>query len=400
MKQTVRAMSDNAARLGTTDGDDLWKHARRSEGRARIEAAIALAQSELRVIARANELDAEPYLLTVENGTLDLRNGELDVHDRAHLITKLAPVVYETGAHDPRWERFLAETTQGDVELLDFLQRFAGYCLTGDTSEEVLLFAHGPTATGKSTLLDALKGTLGEYAVTADFETFVRRRDGGGPRSGLAQLAGARLVTSLEVDKGKELAEALVKALTGGDPVRASFLYSDSFEYVPAFKLCLAANHAPTVSDDDDAIWRRILRVPFEHQVPPERRDRGLKAYLRRPNAAILAWALEGSLAWQAHGLGVPRAVNDATAAYRADMDPLSDFVAERCVLAPGARVSTAALWGAYLDWARDGLEREMLSRQGLAERLQTRHVRAQRARLDGRVTRFWSGIGLRDVTP
>ena len=398
-KATVRTMREEAAKLGEK-GDDLWKHAQRSEAHARLGAAIALAESEEAVLVRAEGLDADPYLLTALNGTVDLRTGELHEHDRGHLLTKLAPVEYDSHARDERWERFLGEATAGDIELAEFLQRAAGYTLTGSTEEEVLFLAHGPAATGKSTFLEAFRAAFGDYATTADFETFLQRQGAGGPRSGIAQLAGARLVVSIEVDQGRRLAEALVKTITGGDTVRGSFLYHDSFEFVPAFKLWLAANHAPQVGDVDDAIWRRILRLPFEQPVPPERRDRTLKAHLRQPSAAVLAWAVQGCLAWQKRGLDAPDTVQRATADLRKEMDPLADFLEDRCVLEDGAQVTSADLWDAYQGWARNAGERDPLSRQGLVERLKARSMEQTSPRIKGRRTRAWSGIALQGGTP
>ena len=397
-KATVRTMREEAAKLGEK-GDDLWKHAQRSEGHARLGAAIALAESEEAVLVRAEGLDADPYLLTVLNGTINLKTGELHEHDRSDLITKLAPVKYDPNALDERWEHFLHQATAGDVELAGFLQRAAGYSLTGDTGEEVLFLAHGPAATGKSTFLEALKAALGDYATTADFETFLQRQGGGGPRSGIAQLAGARLVVSIEVDQGRRLAEALVKTITGGDTVRGSFLYHDSFEFMPAFKLWLAANHAPQVSDADDAIWRRILRLPFEQQVPPEGRDRTLKTHLREPSAAVLAWAVRGCLAWQQQGLDAPDTVQRATADLREAMDPLADFLEERCVLEQGAQVPSGDLYSAYQRWAGDTRVRDPLTQKELAERLRSRPIEQSRPYVDGRRTRVWSGIALRGST-
>jgi len=211
---------------------------------------------------------------------------------------------------------FVTFVSAGDGELADFLQRYFGYCLTGSVAEEKLAFVHGRGGTGKSTFMEALKAVFGEYAVTADFETFLARKATGGPRPDIARLAGARLVTSIEVDDGKRLAEGLVKQLTGGDTVTARELYAKEFEFVPQFKLVLVANHAPTVHSDDEAMWRRILRVPFDNAIPEAGQDRSVKLILRDPavsGPAILAWLVEGCLQWQREGLRVPTVVTDAT---------------------------------------------------------------------------------------
>ena len=178
-----------------------------------------------------------------------------------------------------------------------FYRRAVGYSLTGHTSEEVLFFAHGPTATGKSSKLEAIRGVLGDYAATADFETFLKRHGDAGIRNDVARLAGARLVISVEVDDGKALAEGLLKLLTGGDTVAARFLYRETFEFRPVFKLWLAANDRPRVNADDAAMWRRILQLPFVNVIPEAERDERVKLALRNDPAvqtAILAWAVQG----------------------------------------------------------------------------------------------------------
>ena len=175
-----------------------------------------------------------------------------------------------------------------------------------------MFFPFGPTKTGKSTLLKGLRATWGDYATTADFETFLTREHvTGAPRADIAGLAGKRLVVSLEVDQGKKLAEALIKWLFGGDYVTARFLYKKEFEFLPTFKLWLASNHRPQVSSDDDAIWERIRQIPFEQTIPKEERDPGIKAELSDPEqsgAAILAWAVEGCLLWQQRRVRYPKA--------------------------------------------------------------------------------------------
>ena len=263
---------------------------------------------------------------------------------------------------------------------------------------------HGPAASGKSTFIEALKATLGDYATTADFEAFLSRRDVGGPRNDIARLAGARFVASIEVDEGKRLAEGLVKMLTGGDTVSCRFLHQEFFEYTPQFKLVLAANHAPKVREDDEAMWRRILRVPFEHVIPKDERDPLVKATLRDPTVAgpaILAWTVKGCLEWQSKGLGVPPRVEQATSAYREQMDPLKGFLDECCILGPDEWVSANDLRAAYEMWAKENGERDLLRGRTWGEKLRGRGCRPEHRRVQDsttgreRVTRGWVGIRL-----
>ena len=205
-KRTARLIRQEADRLEGDDAKQVFAHAIRTEKRERLAAMVKLAESDPQLLAIAEQLDADPYLLNVENGTLDLRTGTLRAHDPADRITKLAPVAYDPAARDERWDGFVCEVCGGDTELAAFLKRACGYTLTGDTGEEVLFFPHGPGATGKSTRsYDALSATLGDYATSAEFETFLTQGTARGPRDGVAQLAGARLVTSVEVEDGRKL---------------------------------------------------------------------------------------------------------------------------------------------------------------------------------------------------
>jgi putative DNA primase/helicase len=370
----------------------LW--AIRSESTDKKKAALVSAQSEPGIPILPEHFDADQFLLNCLNGTIDLRTGELRPHRREDYCTKLAPVVYDASARSPLWERFLREACCGDEDLISFLQRAVGYSLTGSAAEEKLFFVHGPAAAGKSTFLEAIKAALGDYAKTADFESFVQRREAGAVRNDIAELAGRRFVVSIEVDEGKKLAEGLIKLLTGGDTVRARFLYQEAFEYVPQFKLWLAANHAPRVRHDDSAMWRRILRIPFESVIPQARRDPSVKARLKdveESGPAILAWAVEGCLRWQEEGLGVPEVVEEATEQYRLDMDPLRDFIADCCVLAPHAWTPAAKLREAYEKYCKENGERHVLNARDFADGLKARGCQTERKHTG----RGWRGIGL-----
>ena len=386
----------------------LFKHALRSESRDRLAALLEVAKAQPGIAVAANRWDVDPWLLNVANGTIDLRTGELRPHDRRDLLTKLAPVEYRPGLRDERWERFLQDATGGDAELIGFLQVVSGYTLTGDTSEEILLLVYGPEASGKTTFLEALRGVMGDYARTIQADLLAKRRDphgAGNASPELAALAGARLAAGSEMEQGREIAEALAKNLTGGEPITARHLYAESFDFRPQFKLWLALNHCPKVSVDDGAIWRCILRIGFEHTVPAERRDKTLKPYLRDPNGgapAVLAWAVEGCLRWQREGLNVPAAVARSTEAYRAESDPLAPFF-EDCLLfneaalIPGGDAWTAwgDIWGAYCAHADENgtAERYRVAPKRLQDRLKARGCACERRHAG----RGWLGVAVRE---
>jgi putative DNA primase/helicase len=361
-KATVRSMYAAASELDDEgERKKLTQWAIASESEPRLRAMVKLAETELAVLVEPAQFDADPWLFNAANGTIDLRTRELREHCREDLLTRIAPAVYEPRARHDVWDTFVATLTGGDVTLASFLERAAGYSLTGHTGEDVLFFVHGPSATGKSSYLEAKRAALGDdYVMTADFETFLKRRGDAGIRNDVARLAGARLVISVEVDEGKELAEGLVKMLTGGDTVAARFLYREVFEFTPRFKLWLAANARPAVNPDDAAMWRRILQVPFVHVIPEHERDDRLKLRLRTDpeiHAAILAWAVEGCADWQRQGLAVPDLVRDYTEEYRRENDPVGQWITDACRIDPAAWTSAADLTTAYESWCADSGE-------------------------------------------
>jgi putative DNA primase/helicase len=395
-KDTVTTIYAEAARASDKRRKDLAAHALWSESERALRAMIALAESELAI--KPELLDSDPWLLNVGNGTVDLMTGELHPHRPEEFLTKLAPGEFDPDSTHPVWNAFL-ERMVPDNDLRAFLQRAAGYTLTGDTSEEVLFFVHGPTAAGKSSYAEAQKATLGDYAATCDFETFLRKRSDGGVRNDIARLMGVRMALSLEVDEGRDLAEALVKNLTGGDTISARFLYQEFFEFKPSFKLWLVANDKPRANSEDSALWRRILIVPFPVSLPEDERDPALKDLLvhdQHVRSAILAWAIRGLREWFERGLDPPDAVRQATEAYRDECDHVPEFLAECCTLAPNAAVATSRLRERYATWCKATGNRQ-LSDRALASALQKGRsdVRPMRK---GKGRRFWRGLTVADV--
>jgi putative DNA primase/helicase len=395
-KDTARSVIEQEAR--GEDPREAGKAARFAAA-PRIRAALDLAASDPLVARTADQLDADPYLLNVRNGTVDLRTGELRRHDPADHLSHVAGCDYLPGACSARWEAFLRDATGGDGDLAAFLQRCAGYTACGVTDEEVLVFAYGPGASGKTTALAALGAALGTYARTADFATFLTGRgDGDGPTPGVARLAGARMAAASEVAPGQRFNLARLKALTGSERIVARHLHRDPFEFTPAFTLWLAGNDRPAIPSEDDATWRRVRVLPFEHVVPVERRDPELKRRLTSdPDdlAAVLAWTVEGALVWQQHGLGTCPAVEQATAGYRAEGDPLGEWIATRCELAPDVLTPGGALRADYEDWTRESGD-EPIGAAAFARALEARGLDRQRTRRGS----DWRGIGLTTADP
>ncbi|MGD0205285.1 MAG: phage/plasmid primase, P4 family, partial [Dehalococcoidia bacterium] len=361
-----------------------------SESRMRLDSCLALARAWRPIADAGTDWDSDPWLLGVVNGVVDLRTGALREGRPDDRITMHTPVSYHPDAPCPYWLAFLDRVIGGNGNLIDFLQRAIGYSLTGDVSEQVLFFLHGTGANGKSTFLGALLDALGGYGRQAAPGLLLAMRGERHPTE-YADLEGARLVASVEVDEGRRLAEGLVKWLTGGDRMKARRMRQDFYEFRPTYKLWLAANCKPTITGTDLAIWRRIRLVPFIVVIPLEEQDPHLPDTLRRELPGILAWAVQGCIDWQHYGLGTPPEVEAATAAYRGEQDVLAGFLEECCIVSQDVSVATAALYKAYAEWCREAGEKPLAKRAfGLS--LGERGFTPDRAYQLGRL---WHGIGL-----
>lgn len=348
---TVKSLIRLAADAPDSDRRrELLNHARRSEQTGRLRAMVDAATWLEGIPIHPDEMDRDGWLLNVENGTLDLRTGALRPHDRADLITRLAPVRFDPDATCPTWEAFLRRIMGDDGELIGYLQRLVGYALTGQTGEQIMPILYGSGANGKSTFIEAVAGVLGDYAQQTPADTLLATKSQGIPND-LARLRGARFVSSVETGEGNRLAENLVKQMTGGDRITARFLRQEFFEFTPAFKLFLATNHKPVIRGTDEGIWRRLHLIPFAVTIPEAERDPRLKDKLAAEASGILRWAVDGCLAWQRGGLRPPELVTAATREYRDEMDVIGAFLEERCVQKAGASVKSGELFEAFRSW-------------------------------------------------
>jgi putative DNA primase/helicase len=394
MQETVRGIYAEAAKAeDSQERKAIADHARRSEATKRITDALRAARWQPGIPVRAEELDTDSWLLNVSNGTVDLRTGELREHRREDLITRLAPVEYDPEAEAPRFLRFLSEVFGGDGDLIAFVRRYAGYSLTGSTRERVFAILHGSGKNGKTTLVELLRDTLGDYATNTATETVLAKRSEG-INNDVAALKGARFVSTAEVEQDRRLAESKVKQLTGSDTVTARFLYGEPFSFKPEFKLWLSTNNRPVIRGTDDAIWDRIRLVPFEQRFDGERGDPRLPEKLREELPGVLAWMVRGCLEWQRIGLGEPEKVRAATEGYRSEMDVLAAFIEDRCVVDPKASVGATRLYQEYVSWCEDGGEAR-LTQTKFGLRLKERGFPKEKAQ-----TVTWYGIGLRSDRP
>jgi putative DNA primase/helicase len=308
-----------------------------------------LTRSDRRHASISGEWDADPWLINTVGGVMDLQTGRMRPHERSDRMTKIATATPRGKC--PQWLAFLADVTGGDADLIAYLQRMIGYCLTGVTSEHALFFLYGTGANGKSVFVNVITTILGDYAANAPMDTFMETRTDRHPTD-LAGLRGARFVSSIETEQGRRWNESKVKAITGGDKVSARFMRQDFFEYLPHFKLVIAGNHKPSIRNVDEAMKRRLHLIPFTVTIPPEKRDGKLTEKLLKERDGILAWAVEGCSLWRQMGLKPPKVVVDATDEYFDEEDAIGEFIAEECQRHSQARVSVADTFQRWQEWA------------------------------------------------
>lgn len=321
---------------------------RRINSKRTAGAVRDLAMSDRRIAALADQWDTDPWLLGVPGGVVDLRTGKLHEAKPTDYMTKRCRVKPEPGPC-PLWLEFLGRITERDQALVDYLQRFAGYSLTGITSEHALAFLYGTGANGKTTFIQTISQILGDYALSAGFELLAESKNERHPTE-IARLRGARLVITEETDAGGGWNEGRIKRLTGGGKISAHFMRQDDFEFEPQFKLLIAGNHKPRIKAVDEAIKRRIHLVPFTVTIPPEERDKALLKKLEAEWPQILHWCIQGCLLWQDASLSPGERILEATEQYVEAEDVIGAWIAD-CCEREGETVDGRNLFDSYRKW-------------------------------------------------
>jgi putative DNA primase/helicase len=338
-------------------------------------AVVALAGEDRRLAADVAQWDADLWLLNTPSGVIDLENGEQRSATPNDYLTKITAV--GPGNDCPLWHAFLKRVTKEDAALEKFLQRVAGYALTGVTHEHAMFFLHGLGANGKTVFINTISGVMGDYHKTAPIETFTVSMSDRHPTE-LAMLRGARLVTAIETEENRPWAESRIKQLTGGDPIAARFMRQDFFEYVPQFKLMIAGNHKPGLRSVDEAIRRRMNMIPFSVTIPKEERDAQLAEKLQKEWPGILQWMIDGCLAWQDDGLAPPAAVTTATSEYLEGEDIIKAWLDDCCKLDPEEWCAIKELFASFKKWAETCGETVGTIRR-FGQRLGSRFARLER---------------------
>ena len=366
---TVKAAYDDLHRLGRDDQKELIADIHKCESAAGLDGMLRLAGSMLPFAVSVGQLDADPYLLNCQDGTLDLHTGVLRPHDPADLLTKVAGCGYDPDASSPLFERFLRDVLPDDA-MRAYIGRIFGHALVGKVIEHTLPILTGSGCNGKSTLYSVVMAAFGDYAIAAEPDLLVDK--GAAHPTGQADLLGVRLAVCSETDNGRRLASATVKRLTGGDKIRARRMRQDFIEFKPSHSVVLVTNHKPQVAGDDPALWRRLRVIPFD--VVVEAPDTSLPELLLLELPAVLRWLVAGHDQWAATGMAEPEQVLAATEAYRASSDSLGRFLDECCLELAAATVKARELFGAWCAWCHRGGE-EPGTEKAFAESMGARGV-------------------------
>ena len=388
-EETARAIAYEAGHISEPrDKAHRATFATRSLSKGALDRMLDIAKH--RVMKLDRSFDSDQLILNVANGTIDLRTGKLRPHDHSDLITKVVPVTYNPDATCPTFTQFLSQALKGDVDLISYVQKAVGYSLTGMMGEQVFFFPFGPSNSGKSTFVNLMRDMLGDYGLHTPTETLMAKQHEGNTAD-LARLQGARMVTAVEVNWNRQIDEARVKALTGGDPITARHLYQGFFQFQPVCKIWLVANDLPGVRGTAEAFWRRVHLIPFDVVIPVAERDQTLVQRLKSEAEGILAWAVRGSLAWQREGLSAPDAIRQGLKHWQNKADHVTRFCNEELIRDHGNFLTSHDLNQHYRSWCERHGEHPLDARK-LKAALEGQDLTYKRTNRGS----VWSGLKLR----
>lgn len=303
--------------------------------------------------ATPDDFDRDDMLINVANGYIDLTSRELYKHDINKMFSQITNTDYTEKMQPAVWLDFLNDIFAGDQKVIRYIQKALGYSLTGSTREQIMFILFGKGRNGKSIFVEVISEILGDYSNNMQAKSLMVKKNDN-VNTDIARLSKARFVTSSEPNEGFRFDEGLIKQLTGGDKVTARFLYAEEFEYTPKFKIWVSTNHKPIIRGTDDGIWRRLVLIPFDVQIPEEKVDKDLKYKLLREAPAILNWMAEGAYMWMQEGLAMPEKLKEASKAYRNEMDVIEQFIEDECKRVDDAKVKVNELYELYKRWAND----------------------------------------------
>lgn len=329
--------------------------------------------------ATPDDFDKDDMLINVANGYIDLTSRELYKHDINKMFSQITNTDYTEKMQPAVWLDFLNDIFAGDQKVIRYIQKALGYSLTGSTREQIMFILFGKGRNGKSIFVEVISEILGDYSNNMQAKSLMVKKNDN-VNTDIARLSKARFVTSSEPNEGFRFDEGLIKQLTGGDKVTARFLYAEEFEYTPKFKIWVSTNHKPIIRGTDDGIWRRLVLIPFDVQIPEEKVDKDLKYKLLREAPAILNWMAEGAYMWMQEGLAMPEKLKEAVQKYRNEMDTLGQFIEDCCKVDKNSSEKVSNLHQAYKTWSNDNLtSTKVLGMKSFSQKMEERFVKESR---------------------
>jgi putative DNA primase/helicase len=372
----------------------LAKWTKQSRNASRVNAAVKLSVA-FGLTYSSTEWAPNRHLVNCANGVLDLDKGELLKHDPKYLMVHTLGAAYDPDATCPQFERFMEQAVPS-AEMRRYVQRALGYSLLGDADQRSIFLIHGPSGTGKSTLIETMREIFGDYGITAGAGAFRASTNQQGPTADLHMLRGRRFVTTSETAEGASFDEDLLKRLSGRDRVSSRTLYQEAVEWTPECTLWIATNNPPKFNSDDDAIWRRTKLIPFTTVFRGEGEVTDFARKMLLPEAAgILNWLLAGLRDFQAAGLQEPQEVQQLAAEQRHDSDSVARFLDDKIsdgvlLEGPEYRIGVNALYIQYQNWAHSVGEKTLGNRRF---GLRVQSVRGTERTREG-TNAFWPGLG------
>lgn len=335
------------------EDSEIYAHSCMSCNNSRLNALVEILKERLAVSSEI--FDSYDYLLTVRNGIVNLKTGELFAHSKKLYLTSYIDVDFKPDANfcNSLFKTFLSSICCDNIELINFLQNCFGYAITGETNEQKIFLLHGLGANGKTTLIEAIGGVISSYAKHLPIEVLTGlsdNRSGAKPSPELAQTPNIRTLFTSEPNAGSCLNEGLVKLLTGGGKITVRHLYGAPFEFEPKFKIFIDTNHLPSISGEQFSMQRRLCVIPFMATFKGSSIDRYLPEKLKSQpeKEVILAWLIDGAIRYYREGLTVPPSIASVTSEYVQLNDSLSRFLSECVKKHDGAVCFASTLFAAY----------------------------------------------------
>jgi len=353
-------------------------HVKQSGNECKIKSLINLSKMDLTINGKS--FDTNNYLICLKNGIFDLKEFKLFPFNPKHMTTMQARFKYNKEADCPNWKRFLEVIFINDTEMIDYIQKILGYCLTGDISKQLFFIMKGGGRNGKSTLLSTLLYALGSYATTLDSEGIVTKKFDDGVRNDLAGLNKKRFIQISELDSSKQLHISVVKKCTTISPMKVRFLYKELFEMMPTFKMFLETNPLPTIKGEDDGTWRRLRRVDFDYQFEENATIQDYQhKYLNPEIDGIFNWLLVGLRKLYEEGECMPNKVLMSNKDYRDEENPITDFIDECCVVAPDIYTLCSDFNNYYKDICDQTKQKYILGKKHIASSLEGHGIKKMR---------------------